>query len=147
MPEEGGLVRHVGEGLDCDGGIEGVVGILVREPVAVVNNEVAATGGWCAACDLDLMGGEGEAGHLGPGGFRDPTSVCPVPAADIDEALPGVDIKRGDSEFEEAGGGLLGGGVVGGIAPHSVMQMVAPEVAVKESQLVVVAGDVGLVRW
>ena len=56
LVEECGLVRHVGEGLDRDGSVEGVVGKGVGEPVPLVKLGLASSWGRLGLRDRYLLG-------------------------------------------------------------------------------------------
>ena len=97
------LVRHVGERLDGQAGIEAVVGEVVVEPVALFNSHCSAARSRSPPGPFRLGAGDGEAGDRSAALLRDPTGIGPIAAADVDDPGGGSGFERSKEEFEEAG--------------------------------------------
>lgn len=141
--EEAALVGHVGEGLDGDGGIEGGVEEGVLEPVLHEILDRAEDRGWGEAGMGGLAFGKGEGGDVDVVVVGEPAGGGTVAATDVGEAVARFEGKAGGDPFEEVEGGLLDAAVVVAVVPETVVDMVAPDVAVELVEFVVVTGHVG----
>lgn len=139
--EEGWFVPHVREGFDGNGGLEGVICVVIGQPVTQANLSGAPVRSRPGMRDLNLVGRKGEAGEVRPRVFCDPPGAGAIPAADIDDEFLGPEIEGSGREFEEPRGGVCHRAVIVAV-PNSVMQVLAPELPVKKTELVIVAGDV-----
>src|SRR3954471_7642354 len=136
LGEEAALVDHVLRALDRIGAVEGGIREAVVEPVADVAGEA-----WTRPPDRRLGFGEGEAGHRHAAMLREPAGGRAVAAAYVDEALAGLEREPlGDQPDQRLG--RLGRALPAG-APIAVMDMLAPDAAIGDIKLVIMARDVG----
>ena len=120
-------------GFEGDGFVEGGFGKGMREPVGVVEDDVRVRFG-----GVNLREGIGVGVDLAVGRVDDSVAEGPVAASDVGDGFSFIGSKRLKTGFGELVAGLLGR--VGTVEPEAMVEGFAPELAIKDIEVVVEPG-------
>ena len=121
------------EAFEGNGFVEGVVREGLLEPVGVVEDDVRV---WIGGLDLRERIGVGV--DLAVGRVDDSVAEGPVAASDVGDGFSFIGSKRLKTGFGELVAGLLGR--VGTVEPEAMVEGFAPELAIKDIEVVVEPG-------